>query len=162
MVQLRSWMIPGLAWEHSSPWRVPVEKQQQHNWQIPYCECCFVIILPAGPKFSLKHWAVGNSIILETLLLPILLCAHMPPNTTKVTIFSQQWLCCGGKRRPNKAAKIDVNALNVLSNILPCFIESCNEQELNNFADNVDFSSCDYWEVCYLEYVMERRHFKLI
>ena len=31
MVQLRSWMIPGLAWEHSSPWRVPVEKQQQHS-----------------------------------------------------------------------------------------------------------------------------------
>ena len=29
MVQLRSWVIPGLAWEHSSPWRVPVEKQQQ-------------------------------------------------------------------------------------------------------------------------------------
>ncbi len=26
---LRSWMIPGLACEHSSPWRVPVEKQQQ-------------------------------------------------------------------------------------------------------------------------------------
>ena len=31
MVQLRSWMIPGLAWEHSSPWRVPVEKQKQQQ-----------------------------------------------------------------------------------------------------------------------------------
>ena len=28
MVQLCSWMIPGLACEHLSPWRVPVEKQQ--------------------------------------------------------------------------------------------------------------------------------------
>ena len=25
-------MIPGWAWEHSSPWRVPVEKQQQINY----------------------------------------------------------------------------------------------------------------------------------
>ena len=31
MAQLRSWMIPGLAREHSSPWRVPVEKQQQQT-----------------------------------------------------------------------------------------------------------------------------------
>ena len=113
-------------------------------WQICYCKCCCYLVLHENhePAFSLIYWEVGNSITLETLVLPILLCAHMPPNTTKVTIFSQQWLCCGGKRRPNKAAKIDVNALNVLSNILPCFIESCNEQELNNFADNMDHSPC--------------------
>ena len=126
--------------------------------QISYCECCHIVIL----HVDLGFWTVGNSIILGTLLLPILLCAHMPPNTTKVTIFSQQWLCCGGKRRPNKAAKIDVNALNVLSNILPCLIESCNEQELNNFADNVDYCPCvQAIERSMLKYVMEGSHFKV-
>ena len=76
----------------------------------------------------------GQYYVLGHPTLYIAQCSHANQGTpTKVTIFSQQWLCCGGgKRRPNKAAKIDVNALNVLSNILvsPSAID---EQELKQF-----------------------------
>ena len=43
MLQLCSWMILGLTQEHSSPWRVPVEKQQQQD--LPKHQFCHMTFL---------------------------------------------------------------------------------------------------------------------
>ena len=96
MVLLRSWMIPGLAWEHSSPWRGPVEKQQQQKqWGF----------------YKLSHLYMDKSYVAVDEIYVSLYCY----NVTLWVITQQRTNLCGGRKLP---AWFQVNIL-VKSEIRP-------------------------------------------